>query len=79
MLWPSSRSVSSPIVPSVKDSLTRKLPGGSSSTDSEYTSGTRGILQSSGGGQLDLAGSGMKKELTRQICDKVLAQGKSML
>lgn len=63
---------------SVKDSLLRKLPGGSSA-DSGYTSGAKGILSSSSGSQLDLGGGGMKKQVTRQICDKVLEQGKSML
>jgi hypothetical protein len=61
---------------SVKNSLMGKLPGGSSS-DSGYKSGSKGILSSSDGGQLDL--SGLKKQVTKQICDKVLDQGKSLL
>jgi len=64
---------------SVKDSLMRKLPGGSSSSDSGYNSGTKGILSSSDGSQLDLSAGGMKKQVTKQICDKILDQGKSML
>lgn len=64
---------------SVKDALTSKLPGGSSSSDSGYTSGARGILSSSDGQQLDLSGGGLKDKVTKQICDKVLDQGKSML
>ncbi|MBO3701895.1 MAG: DUF2501 domain-containing protein, partial [Candidatus Accumulibacter sp.] len=28
---------------------------------------------------LDLSGGGMKKQVTTQICDKVLDQGKSLL
>lgn len=62
---------------SVKDSLMSKLPGGSSSSDSAYSSGTKGILSGSDGSQLDLGG--MKKQITKQVCDKILAQGKSML
>ncbi len=63
---------------SVKDSLMSKLQGGSSaSSDSGYSSGAKGILSSSDGSQLDLGG--MKKQLTKKICDKVLDQGKSML
>ena len=64
---------------SVKDSLMRKLPGGSSSSDSGYSSGTKGILSSSDGSQLDLSAGGIKKQVTKQICDMVLDQGKSML
>jgi len=64
---------------SVKDSLMRKLPGGSSSSDSGYSSGTKGILNSSDGSQLDLSAGGIKKKATKQICDMVLDQGKSML
>ena len=62
---------------SVKDSLMSKLPGGSSSSDSAYSSGTKGILSGSDGSQLALGG--MKKQITKQVCDKILAQGKSML
>lgn len=62
---------------SVKDSLMSKLPGGSSSSDSGYSSGAKGILSDSKGSQFDLGS--MKKKVTKQICDKVLAQGKSML
>lgn len=64
---------------SVKNSLTGRLPGGSPKADPGYDSGSRGILNSSDGGQLDLAGGGLKKQVTKQICDQVLAQGKSLL
>jgi hypothetical protein len=66
---------------SVKDSLMSKLPGGSSSASSDrgYTDGAKGILSSSNGKQLDLSGGGLKEQATKQICDKILAQGKSML
>ncbi|MCB1965156.1 DUF2501 domain-containing protein [Accumulibacter sp.] len=63
----------------VKDSLMGKLPGGSSSSDSGYGSGKKGILSSSDGGQLDLSGGGLKEKVTKEVCDKVLEQGKSML
>jgi hypothetical protein len=63
----------------VKDSLTSKLPGGSSSSDGGYKSGKNGILSSGDGSTLDLSGGGMKKQVTKQICDKVLDQGKSLL
>lgn len=64
---------------SVKNSLMNKLPGGSSSSDKSYGDGTNGILHSSNGKALDLSGGGLKEQVTKQICDKILAQGKSLL
>ena len=66
---------------SVKDSLMSKLPGGasSSSSDSGYEDGSKGVLDSGGGKQLDLSGAGLKAAATKQVCDKILSQGKSML
>ncbi len=63
---------------SVKDSLMSKLPGGKSS-DGGYSSGAKGILNSGDGSQLDLSGGGMKNRVTKQVCAKILAQGRSML
>jgi hypothetical protein len=62
----------------VKDKLMGKL-GGTPAHDSGYAEGTQGVLKSGSGGQLDLSSSGLKEQATRQICDKVLAQAKSML
>jgi hypothetical protein len=64
---------------SVKDGLMSKLPGGSSTTDSGYTDGAKGILNSGSGKQVDLSGGGLQEQITKQVCDKILAQGKSML
>jgi hypothetical protein len=64
---------------SVKDSLMGKLPGGASTSDSGYTSGTKGILNASNGSQLDLSGGGLKEAATKQVCNQILAQAKSML
>jgi len=64
---------------SVENSLTSKLSGGSPSSDSGYADGAKGILKSSSGQQVDLSGGGLKQEATKQVCDKILAQGKSML
>ncbi|GLC92617.1 hypothetical protein Tamer19_20250 [Cupriavidus sp. TA19] len=61
----------------VKDKLLGSVSGGSQ--DSGYTDGSRGILSTSGGNKLDLSSSGLKAEVTKQVCDKILAQGKSML
>ncbi|MCX4160684.1 MULTISPECIES: DUF2501 domain-containing protein [Paraburkholderia] len=65
---------------SVKDSLMSKLPGGSSTSDSGYTQGSQGILSGSNGKQVDLSGGGgLKEQVTKQVCDKILSQGKSLL
>ena len=63
---------------SVKDKLMGKL-GGSPATDNGYKDGAKGLLKSSDGKQLDLSGGGMKADITKQVCDKVLSQGKSLL
>ena len=63
---------------SVKDSLMSKL-GGSASSDSGYTDGAKGILSSSSGQKVDLSGGGMKEQVTKEVCNKILEQGKSML
>ncbi|WP_322027058.1 DUF2501 domain-containing protein [Burkholderia sp. BCC1977] len=63
---------------SVKDALLGKL-GGNASSDSGYTSGASGILDAGNGNKLDLSGGGLKQQVAKQICDKVLAQGKSLL
>ena len=64
---------------SVKDSLMSKLPGGASSSNGGYTDGANGILDTGSGQKLSLGGDGVKQQLTKQICDKILEQGKSML
>jgi hypothetical protein len=63
---------------SVKDSLMSKL-GGSATSDSGYSEGSSGILDSGNGKKVDLSGGGLKEQVTKQICDKILSQGKSLL
>ncbi|WDD95175.1 DUF2501 domain-containing protein [Burkholderia sp. FERM BP-3421] len=63
---------------SVKDALMSKLGGGASS-DSGYTSGASGILDAGNGKTLDLSGGGLKEQVTKQVCDKILSQAKSLL
>lgn len=63
---------------SVKDALMGKL-GGNASSDSGYTSGASGVLDAGNGSKLDLSGGGLKQQVTKQICDKVLTQAKSLL
>jgi len=65
---------------SVKDSLMSKLGGTSAaSSDSGYTDGANGLLKSGNGQQLDLSGGGLKQQVTKQVCDKILSQGQSLL
>lgn len=63
---------------SVKDKLMGKL-GGSPENDKGYKDGAKGLLKGSDGKQLDLSSGGMKAEITKQVCDTVLSQGKSLL
>lgn len=64
----------------VKDQLMSKLGGSSSAaSDSGYSDGAQGILKSSNGQEVDLSGSSLKEKVTKQVCDKILEQGKSML
>jgi hypothetical protein len=65
---------------SVKDSLMSKLGGTSAaSSDSGYTAGAAGLLKSGDGKQVDLSGGGLKQQVTKQVCDKILSQGKSLV
>lgn len=61
---------------SVKDKLLGKL-GGAPGSNPGYTDGTKGLLTSSDGNQFDL--SNLKSQITKQACDKILSQGKSLL
>ena len=64
----------------VKDQLMSKLSSkGSPTSDSGYTDGSKGLLDSTGGKQLDISGGGLKAQATKQVCDKILAQAKTML
>jgi hypothetical protein len=63
---------------SVKDSVMGKLSGKPTS-DKGYNEGEKGILHSSDGKKLDLSGGGLKAKVTKQVCDQILAQGKSLL
>jgi len=63
---------------SIKDRLMGKL-GGNPAPESGYAEGAQGLLKSSDGKQLDLSGSGLKAQVTKQVCDRVLSQAKSML
>jgi hypothetical protein len=53
--------------------------GGSASSNGGYLDGAKGILDSGNGKQVDLSGGGLKEQVTKQVCDKILAQGQSLL
>ncbi|HTJ91786.1 MAG TPA: DUF2501 domain-containing protein [Pararobbsia sp.] len=64
----------------IKDQLMSKLSSkGAPTSDPGYTDGAKGVLDSGNGKQLDLSGGGLKAEATKQVCDKILSQAKSML
>jgi hypothetical protein len=64
---------------SVKDKLMGKLGKNAPSTDNSYKDGATGILNGSDGKKVDLRGGGLKKEVTKRVCDQVLGQAKSLL
>ncbi|ANH74412.1 hypothetical protein ACS15_2759 [Ralstonia insidiosa] len=61
---------------SVKDKLLGKL-GGAPASDTGYSNGEKGLLTGSNGSTFDL--SSVKEQITKQACDKILSQGKSLL
>lgn len=63
----------------IQEKLMNKLPGGTRSTDPGYTDGLKGLLHAKDGKQLDLSSGGLQAQVTKQACDVVLSQAKSML
>ncbi|QRY77903.1 DUF2501 domain-containing protein [Pseudomonas sp. PDNC002] len=63
----------------VKDSLLSKLPGNTTTSDSGYKDGAKGVVTGTDGKSLDLSGGGLKEKVTKQVCEKILSQGKSLL
>ncbi|CFB63232.1 hypothetical protein PAP18089_01109 [Pandoraea apista] len=65
----------------VKDKLLGKIgtQSGSPAASPGYLDGAKGLLSSPDGKTVDLNGGGLKEQLTRQVCDKVLDQAKSFL
>ena len=65
---------------SVKDSLLGKVTGSrQGSTDSGFSSGNRGLLETGQGQSFGLGGGGIKSQVTRKVCSLVLQRAKSML
>lgn len=63
---------------SVRDRLMGKL-GGTPAPDSGYAEGAQGLLKSGDGKQLDLSGGGLQTQASKQVCDQILSQAKSLL
>lgn len=63
---------------SVQNGLMGKL-GANASSSPAYTSGANGLLDAGNGKTLDLSGDGIKQALAKQVCDRLLAQAKSLL
>jgi hypothetical protein len=65
----------------VKDKLLGKIgtQSGSPAASPGYLDGAKGLLSSPDGKTVDLNGGGLKEQVTRQVCDKILAQAKSFL
>jgi hypothetical protein len=63
---------------SVQDQLMGKL-GGTPAPDSGYAEGAQGLLKSGDGKQLDLSGGGLQAQASKQICDQIFSQAKSLL
>lgn len=59
----------------VKDKLLSQVTGGTS--DSGYSEGSEGTITTSSGKDFSL--SGLKEKVTKQACDQILKQGKSLL
>jgi hypothetical protein len=64
---------------SLSDKLMGKLGGSSAaSSDKGYQEGMKGVLTSTDGKQLDLSGGAGTAGLTKQVCNQVLSQAKSL-
>ncbi|AKM33008.1 hypothetical protein AB870_18960 [Pandoraea faecigallinarum] len=65
----------------VKDKLLGKIgtQSGTAAASPGYLDGVKGLLSSPDGKTVDLNGGGVKEQLTRKVCDKVLEQARSFL
>ena len=66
---------------SVQSSLLSKFTGSSTApaSDSAYTSGSNGELQTGNGQTTSLGGTGLKDAATHQVCSMVLSHAKSLI
>jgi len=66
---------------SAKASLLSKFTGSSTapSSDSGYSAGSNGLLDTGNGQTTSLGGSGLKAQMTQKVCGMVLSHAQSML
>jgi hypothetical protein len=66
---------------STQQSLLSKVTGSSSdpTSDSSFTSGASGMLDTGDGKTTSLGGSGVQAEVTQKVCSQVLSHAKSLL
>jgi hypothetical protein len=66
---------------SAKESLLSKFTGSSSDPTSNtgFTSGSNGVLDTGNGQSTTLGGSGIKAQVTQKVCSQVLSHAKSIL
>jgi hypothetical protein len=48
-------------------------------SNSGFTSGSNGVLDTGGGNSMSLGGSGLKAQMTQKICGQVLQHAQSLL
>ena len=63
---------------SVKDSLVSKVTGPGRAPDSQFRQGSSGVLDTGNGSNFSLGG-GIKKQVTKKVCDLALSHAKSLL
>ena len=63
---------------SVKDSLVNKVTGPGHAPDSQFQQGSKGVLDTGNGSNFSLGG-GIKKQVTKKVCDLALSHAKSLL
>ncbi|MDA8251878.1 MAG: DUF2501 domain-containing protein [Rhodospirillales bacterium] len=65
---------------SVRNSLLSKVTGsGGATTDSQYSAGASGLLQTGQGQNFNLGGGGLMADLKQKVCDLVLQHAQSLL
>lgn len=66
---------------SVQQSLLQKATGSTTapSSDSAFSAGSDGTVDTGNGKTMSLSSSGMQAQLTQKLCDQVLSRGKSLL
>ncbi len=64
-----------------KGALLSKFTGSSANpaSDSNFASGSNGVLQTGNGQSTTLGGSGIKAQITQKVCGEVLSHAKSLL